>query len=43
MVPEKSIDESGKERFHIFSVEDHLIGNYPDWAYRYSANPIKKV
>jgi glycoprotein-N-acetylgalactosamine 3-beta-galactosyltransferase len=41
--PERSFDELGRERFHPLSMWDHFEGNFPDWMYSYSRNPVKKV
>ncbi len=38
-----SVDEEGRERFHVFTMWEHLIGYYPTWFANYSANTLKKV
>ena len=41
--PEKSIDETGAERFHPFHVKNHIQARYPSGFFEYSANEIKLV
>ncbi len=41
--PAKSIDDEGKERFHPLSINDHFLGNFPDWMYEYASNPLQMV
>lgn len=36
-----SVDDLGRERFHPFSVYQHLYSNLPKWLYAYAKNPIK--
>ena len=41
--PDKSIDESGRERFHPFSLQNHLKGSFPSGFDAYSANKVKNA
>ena len=41
--PNKSIDKSGRERFHVFNVQTYLTGKIPAWIHDYAANTVKKV
>ncbi len=45
VLPGKSIDTKGRERFHAYSIDTHYYGNYPGGLdiLRYSENCIKKV
>ncbi|CAF0938805.1 unnamed protein product [Brachionus calyciflorus] len=40
--PNKSIDDLGRERFHILGVLDHYNGIYPQWVYEMSSNQVQK-
>ncbi|KAH3777467.1 hypothetical protein DPMN_178914 [Dreissena polymorpha] len=37
-----STDKLGRNRFHCFDPDTHLMGGYPDWYYQYDANGAKK-
>ena len=39
----KSIDDSGKQTFHPFTLGTHLFGPYPEWYYGHSKYAVKKV
>jgi glycoprotein-N-acetylgalactosamine 3-beta-galactosyltransferase len=41
--PDKSIDDSGRERFHPFDIISHFEGELPDWLFEYASNPVKIV
>lgn len=43
VVPEKSIDECGRERFHPLDIDIHLKGAIPAWLNTYAENPPKTV
>jgi hypothetical protein len=43
VLPEKSLDELGRERFHALNLMLHYKGIIPDWFFNYSANIIKTV
>ncbi len=38
-----SLDELGRERFHVFEARRTIKKNYPDWLYWYSQNPAALV
>ncbi len=37
-----SIDEKGRERFHPFSLTNHVKGSLPDGLFSYAENQVKK-
>ena len=39
----RSTDSLGRSRFHCFKPEDHLLGKYPRWYYRWDDHGGKKV
>jgi glycoprotein-N-acetylgalactosamine 3-beta-galactosyltransferase len=39
--PYKSIDQSGRERFHAFSVDTHYLGLYGVGLHDYSSNKVQ--
>jgi glycoprotein-N-acetylgalactosamine 3-beta-galactosyltransferase len=43
ILPEKSIDNLGRERFHPLSLMAHYNGDYPDWLRQYASNPLNNV
>lgn len=43
VLPKSSLDDYGRERFHLLSILDHYRGNYPQWLYSYASNPVQKV
>jgi glycoprotein-N-acetylgalactosamine 3-beta-galactosyltransferase len=45
VLPEKSIDDFGRERFHPLNLMLHYKGKIPEWLYNYSTNinSIKEV
>jgi hypothetical protein len=43
VLPQKSIDQEGKERFHPLSLDAHFLGHFPDGLMQYASNPIQKV
>ncbi|XP_066280709.1 glycoprotein-N-acetylgalactosamine 3-beta-galactosyltransferase 1-like [Branchiostoma lanceolatum] len=36
-----SRDEEGRQTFHCLSLQDHVLGNLPEWLHRYSTYPVK--
>ena len=38
-----SLDDEGRERFHVLNVKAHLLGNFPKWLFNYAKNPVIKV
>jgi hypothetical protein len=45
VLPGKSVDTKGRERFHAYSIDSHFYGNYPGGQdiLRYTENCIKTV
>ena len=40
--PKQSIDELGRERFHMLDLKNSYLGNFVDGMDIYAANPLKK-
>ncbi|XP_078676087.1 glycoprotein-N-acetylgalactosamine 3-beta-galactosyltransferase 1-like isoform X1 [Branchiostoma floridae x Branchiostoma belcheri] len=36
-----SRDEEGRQTFHCLSLQDHVLGNLPEWLHRYSTYPVQ--
>ena len=41
--PKKSIDELGRERFHLMNLKDHFEGKFPKFLYSYAELSPRKV
>lgn len=38
-----SVDELGRQRFLVLDLMRHYLGAFPNWLYRFSLHPLKKV
>ena len=38
-----SVDERGRQRFLVLDLMRHYLGAFPNWLYRFSLHPLRKV